>query len=184
MLSHKGTVRIETKRLILRPFTLSDVQDMYENWASDPDVTRYLTWLPHRDISETETILSAWCALYDDPRIYNWAVEYRETGEVIGNISLVDRSDRHENCELGYCLARDFWNRGLMPEAVRAVITFLFHDVGFYRISARHRADNPASGRVMEKCGMLYEGTTHGSYLTREGTFVDLCIYGITQDML
>ena len=184
MLSHKGTVRIETERLTLRAFEPFDAQDMFYNWASDPDVTQYLTWLPHRDISETETVLSAWCALYGDPRIYHWAIVFRETARVIGSVSLVDRSDRHENCEIGYCLSKALWGRGIMPEAVRAVILFLFHDVGFHRIMARHRVDNPASGRVMQKCGMVYEGTTHGSYLTREGIFTDLCIYAITQDMV
>lgn len=183
MLDHKGTVHIETRRLILRRFDLSDVQDMYRNWASDPDVTRYLSWPTHQNSTETEILLSAWCALYDDPRIYNWAIVLRETNEVIGNISVVDRSDRHESCELGYCLSRNFRGQGIMPEAARAVLTFLFRDVGFHRISARHRADNPASGRVMQKCGMQYEGTARGAYRTREGIFLDLCTYGITRDM-
>ena len=183
MLTHKGTVRIETARLILRPFDCADAQDMFQNWASDPEITRNLSWLPHKNLSETETILSAWCTLYDDPRIYNWAIEYRETAETIGNISLVDRSDRHESCELGYCLSKPLWGLGIMPEAVCAVISFLFDEVGFHRIQARHRIDNPASGRVMQKCGMIYEGILHGCYLTQEGNFTDLCVYGITRDM-
>ena len=177
MLTHKGTVLLETERLLLRPFTFDDARDMFHNWASDPDVTRYLSWLPHKTAVDSENILAAWCVLYDDPRVYNWAITLRGTGMVIGNISLIDRNDRHKNCELGYCLGKRFWGQGFMPEAVRAVIAFLFHDVGFYRVQARHRADNPASGRVMQKCGMRYEGTLHSSYLTQEGTFVDLCIY-------
>ena len=184
MLSHKGTVCIKTKRLLLRPFTLQDAPDMYRNWASDPEVTRYLTWLPHRNLCETENILSAWCVLYDDPHIYNWAIEFSETGEVIGNVSVVNRSERHENCELGYCLSRRFWGQALMPEAVSAVLQFLFHDVGFHRVSAWHLADNLASGRVMQKCGMLHEGTTREAWLTRDGTFADLCVYGITRDQV
>lgn len=183
LLMHRGTVRIETARLILRPFDCADARDMFQNWAADPEVTRYLSWPPHKDLSETEALLSAWCALYDDPRIYNWAVELRKTGEVVGNVSLVDRSDRHESCELGYCLSKRFRGLGIMPEAVCAVISFLFDKVGFHRVQARHRLDNPASGRVMQKCGMAYEGTLRGCYLTREGNFTDLCVYGITRDM-
>ena len=184
MLTHKGTVFLETERLILRPFSYDDARDMFENWASDPDVTRYLSWSPHKTIVDTENILAAWSALYDDPRIYNWAIVLRRTGAVIGNISLVDRNDRHENCELGYCLGKNFWGQGLMSEAVRTVMAFLFYDVGFHRIQARHRVDNPASGRVMQKAGMDYEGTLHGSYLTQEGIFTDLHLYGITRDRI
>ena len=86
MLMHRGTVRIETARLILRPFDCADARDMFQNWASDPEVTRYLSWPPHKDLGNGGAP-SAWCALYDDPRIYNWAVELRKTGEVVGNVS-------------------------------------------------------------------------------------------------
>jgi len=179
MLSHKGTVRIETPRLILRQFTPDDAPDVFHGWMSDPAVSRFMTWLPHRELFETETLLDAWCSLYNDPRVYNWALVLRENLRVIGNVSVTDRSDRHENCELGYCLAPACWGQGLMPEAVRAVITYLFRDVGYHRIVARHRRDNPASGRVMQKCGMQFEGTARGAYHTREGDFSDLDTYAV-----
>lgn len=182
MLTHRGTVRLETDRLILRPYRETDARPMFMRWASDPEVTRYLTWKPHRDEHETEDLLAAWCALYEDPAIYNWAIELRALGEAIGSISVVDRSERHENCEVGYCLSRSFWGQGLMTEALGAVIRFLLLDVGYHRVAARHRAENTASGRVMLKCGMRYEGTQRGAFRTESGGFSDVCFYAVTRE--
>ena len=184
MLNHKGTQVLVTERLILRPFVLADAENMYGNWASDSQVTRYVTWDPHESLFDTETILTAWCSLYNNPTVYNWAIELRETGEAIGNISVVNRSDRDEYCEIGYCLSSRYWRQGIMPEAASTVIRFLLTEVGYHRVEARHDSRNPASGRVMQKCGMIYEGTLRDRHRDKTGEFSDLCFYGITRDNL
>lgn len=100
MITHKGTQTIHTDRLILRKFTVDDAQAMFENWASDERVTRYLTWCPHESPEATRQLLELWCAAYENPSAYNWVMEYE--GTPIGNISVVRLSEKCEYAELGY----------------------------------------------------------------------------------
>ena len=97
MLTHKGTQRLETSRLILRRFTIEDAQQMFWNWASEDEVTKYLTWPTHSDWNVTKMVLSDWSAKYDKLDFYNWAIEQKELKEVIGNISVVSYHD--ETCQ-------------------------------------------------------------------------------------
>ena len=153
-----GTQRIETDRLILRRFRSEDAEDMYANWASDPEVTRFLTWPTHSSVDVTKAILSDWIPRYKDGGYYNWAMEYKDTGKVIGNISVVRLIESIDAAEMGYCMSRAYWGQGLMPEALSAVMDHLFDVVGLNRVAACHDANNPKSGRVMEKAGMKQEG--------------------------
>ena len=153
-----GTQRIETDRLILRRFRSEDAEDMYANWASDPEVTRFLTWPTHSSVDVTKAILSDWIPRYEDGGYFNWAMEYKDTGKVIGNISVVKLIESIDAAEMGYCMSRAYWGQGLMPEALRAVMDYLFDVVGLNRVAACHDANNPKSGRVMEKAGMKLEG--------------------------
>ena len=176
MLTQKGTKTLTTERLTLRRFTREDAQAMYENWAKDERVTRYLTWEPHRFPEETRQLLEGWCEAYDDLCIYNWAMELE--GEIIGNISVVHLDEQSEYADLGYCMGYAYWNRGLMTEAVSAVIDYLFESVGVNRVGIVHATKNPASGRVAQKCGCTYEGTRRAHY-KRHGEFLDIAEYGI-----
>ena len=163
MLTHKGTQTIETPRLILRRAVREDAAPMFRNWASNPEVTRYLTWPPHSSIEVTRERLEIWLAEYYNNDYYQWMIELKELGEPIGSISVVRQNDCVEEVEIGYCIGSRWWHRGIVPEALTAVIKYLFEEVGMNRIAARHDPNNPNSGRVMRKCGMRYEGTTHAS---------------------
>ena len=158
-----GTQRIETHRLILRPFTMEDAEDMFANWASDPEVTKYLTWPAHSSVEITRMVLGSWIPRYADGGYFQWAVEWKETGAVIGSIAVVKLDENTEAADLGYCLSRAFWGRGIMPEALRAVIDYLFDTVGLNRVAACHDPRNPKSGRAMEKAGMRLEGILRGA---------------------
>lgn len=153
-----GTQRIETQRLILRRFKIEDADDMYNNWASDPEVTRYLTWPVHSSVEVTRSLLSEWVSRYESGGYFNWVMEYKETGKAIGNISVVKLNENTEAADMGYCMSRDYWGQGLMPEALEAVMNYLFDVVGLNRIAACHDVNNPKSGRVMAKAGMRQEG--------------------------
>lgn len=157
-MTHKGTKELTTDRLILRRFSMEDAQAMYENWASDPEVTRFLTWPTHSSVEVTKMVLSGWVDNYAKDDFYNWAIELKETGTVIGNISVVKLREDTECATVGYCMGRAWWGRGIMPEALGEVIAFLFDEVGANRIEACHDANNPKSGRVMAKAGMKFEG--------------------------
>ncbi len=154
-----GTQTIETNRLILRRFRVEDAEDMFTNWASDPEVTKFLTWAPHTSVDVTRNLLSDWILRYEDGGYFNWVIEYKETDKVIGNISVVKLKEDVESADIGYCMSRAYWGNEIMPEALRAVMDYLFDTVGLNRVAACHDANNPKSGRVMDKAGMKLEGT-------------------------
>jgi ribosomal-protein-alanine N-acetyltransferase len=173
---------IESDRLTLRRFNIEDAEDMFFNWATDTEVTKFLSWKPHNSIDVTKLVISDWINDYDKDTTYNWCIALRDTGNVIGQISVVQLSNMHEMCEIGYSLGREFWNNGMITEALKSVIRFLFHEVGINRIQAKHDLDNPASGKVMEKVGMKYEGLLRQSRKRKDGSYGSTNIYSILRD--
>ena len=169
MLTHKGTHTIETPRLILRRAVLEDAEPMFRNWASDPEVTKFLTWQPHASSAVTASILEKWLVEYEKDSYYQWMIVLREIGEPIGSISVVRRNDRVEEAEIGYCIGRAWWRRGIMTEALTAVTDYLFAEIGMNRVAARHDPRNPHSGGVMRKSGMQYEGTNRACDRNNQG---------------
>lgn len=176
-----GTLPIETPRLLLRRFSAGDADDMFANWANDPVVTRFLLWDAHADISVTRAILAQWEAAYADPRTYHWAIVLKETGEPIGTISLMHFDEQNQKAAAGYCIGRRWWGMGIMTEALRAVLGFAFETVGLNRVEANHDVQNPASGDVMRKAGMQYEGHFR-QWKFHKGKFCDYEFYGILRD--
>lgn len=177
-MEHKGTKRLETERLILRPFAESDGEAMFRNWASDPEVTRFLTWPAHESVETSNQIVALWASESQKPEVYQWAVELRGIGEPIGSIGVVRRNDAIAEAEIGYCIGKRWWGQGLMPEALRAVSRYLIAEVGMNRVCADHDVNNPNSGRVMEKAGMVKEGVLRAAGRNNQG-IVDVAVYSI-----
>ena len=180
-MKHKGTVWLETERLILRRFTLGDTEEAFRNYCSDPSVTTYLTWPTHGSPETTRKLLENWISRYKDRSYYQWAIELRSIGEVVGAISVVDWQTEAEAPELGWCIGSRWWGMGLMPEAASAVLRFLFQNVGALRVTARCDSENPKSARVMEKIGMTYEGTLRAHGRNNRGIVDEVC-YGILRE--
>lgn len=154
---------------------------MYRNWASDPQVTKYLTWPPHASADVSRMVLGDWTARYLQMDYYQWAIELKEIGEAIGSLSVVEINENVEGMVIGYCIGKNWWGKGIMPEAGSAVIQYLFEDVGCNRIAAVHDKNNPNSGRVMQKMGMQYEGTHRSSGRNNQG-IVDEVVYAILRE--
>ncbi len=174
---HCGTQRLETERLVLRRFVIEDAEAMFENWASDPEVTKYLTWPAHTSTEVSRAVLEDWISSYPRENYYQWAIVLKENGsEPIGSISAVYLNDDISMVHIGYCLGRTGWHRGIMSEALKAVMAFFFDRVGANRIESRHDPRNPHSGMVMKKCGMKYEGTMRSSDRNNQG-ICDACWY-------
>ena len=173
-----GSKVLETARLILRPFCAADAQQAFTNWMSDAEVTRYLTWTPHTDISFTQQLLEQWGQESVLSDVYHWAIVWRKTGEVIGDICVVSSDKRSERAELGYCLSRAFWGRGIMTRAVRAFCEEMFRKEEVARIQAHVIAPNVASCRVLEKCGFAKEGVLRRCAYKYD-TFYDVVVYGL-----
>lgn len=175
---HRGTQTIETRRLMLRKAAVSDADAMYANWASDSDVTRFLTWPPHNDVEVTKQVLQDWVSNYEKAHFYQWMIVLKELGEPIGTISGMNPDDRLSSVELGYCIGKQWWHQGIVSEAVEAVLQYFFIDCNFNRIVARHDVNNPNSGAVMKTCGMRYEGTSRQSACNNQG-ICDMAQYAI-----
>ena len=152
------SVVLETARLWLRPFTEGDARDLYE-YASDPQVGPNAGWLPHRSEEESLEIIRTVFAAPD-----SFALVLKETGRVVGSAGFTGRHDPGlpgPEGEIGYALGREYWGRGLMPEAVGELLRYGFEDLGLASVWCSHYEDNPQSRRVIEKCGFspLREGT-------------------------
>lgn len=180
MLTHKGTVELTTRGLRLRRFRREDAQEMFDAWANDERVTAFLSWTPHQRVENTEALLDRWCGAYEQPDTYHWGIVY--DGRPVGSMAVMNFSQRDENCEVGYCIAHDCWGQGITAEALKEILRFLFEEVGFHRVMAKHDTENPNSGRVMQKGGMRPEGILRGFYKRHDGTFADAQVYGIAAE--
>ncbi|MDR0929576.1 MAG: GNAT family N-acetyltransferase [Oscillospiraceae bacterium] len=180
-MTHLGTVTLETERLILRRFTLDDAEAMFRNWASDPKVTKFLMWQPHESVAVSKSILEQWVNSYQSPEYYSWAIVPKSLGEPIGNIAVVYAHPKVESLEICYSMGTAWWNQGIMTEALKAVIQYLFEQVGARRVDATYNPINVGSGRVMAKAGMRYEGTLRGMSRNNMG-ITDKAYYAILAD--
>lgn len=149
-------IRIETDRLILRPWHETDLADFYE-YAKVDGVGQMAGWLPHASIEESRQILGFFI---DGKKTF--ALELKENGNVIGSVGLEERDENIDlpedmmGREIGYVLSKEYWGRGLMPEAVKAVIDYCFRELHFDYLTCGHFLWNEQSRRVVEKCGFRY----------------------------
>lgn len=166
-------IRIETERLILRPWRETDLQDFYE-YASVDGVGQMAGWSPHKSVEESKAILD--CFIRNRK---TFALEMKKSGKVIGSLGLEEPDAVPEEAisrqgrEIGYVLSKDYWGQGLMPEAVRAVIRYCFDVLGYDWLTCGHFVWNHRSRRVVEKCGFRFFG--EGVYETRFHT-VEKCL--------
>lgn len=140
---------VESERFYLRRFVKEDAIMMYENWASDPEVTKYLTWNPHQNLDETIAYLD----FVINTKQTNFAIVDKKTKEVIGSIANVKENVDYSFCEVGYCLSKKYWNQGVMTEVLTAYLEYLFEQNNYRIVAASHKFDNPVSGKVMIKSG-------------------------------
>ncbi len=149
---------LETPRLILRKVKKSDAQDMYE-YFSDADVSRYLTWDIHESLKYTKKYLKYLVGQYKTGEYLDWAIVLKDSGKVIGTVGYTALGLQHAKCEIGYVLNKNYWGMGFATEAVCKVLDYSFNEIEFNRVEARVIEGNTASASVLEKCGLLYEGT-------------------------
>lgn len=182
---HKGTVYLETKRLILRRFKKEDIKQIYYNCWSDKEVWKWTNYAPMDCIDDVMTnahmFTDNWMDQYERKNRYSWAIQLKETGEVIGRYFGMHPDDELREVELACEIGRAWWNQGLMTEATKKIIEFFFKEVGFNRVYAWHASENPASGKMQKKAGMKWEGTLRQAGKCNNGIF-DKVIYAIMAD--
>jgi len=157
----KPTNTIETERLILRPLTVSDAEAAYRGWTSDPEVAKYVSWLPHRSVDDTLEWLKE-IEWEQDPEgntvlrgNYIWGFVLKETNELFGSGGLI-WEEGLQMFQVGYNIMRTHWNRGYTTEAMRAALRFAA-DLGIKRVAGGHAKENPASAKVLAKLGFIYD---------------------------
>ena len=181
-LTHKGTVYLETERLILRRFRREDLEPAYYNCWSDEEVWKWTNYAPMNCIADVITkanmFTDNWLNAYDNMNRYSWAVQVKDSGELIGRYFGMHPDDELRQVELACEIGQKWWNQGFMTEATRRIIEFFFKEVGMNRIFAYDASDNPASGKMQVKAGLRWEGTLRQACKCNNGIF-DKVMYAI-----
>jgi ribosomal-protein-alanine N-acetyltransferase len=171
---------ITTSRLILRPLSIYDAEDMFE-YSKTSLVGPQAGWEPHKNIHETICILRNMCTPKGYNDLGNWAIVYRENRKMIGTIELYNYIPMFK-AELGYALNPEYWGKGIVPEAAFEVISFGFNELNLRRIEVGVFLDNIRSQRVCEKLGFVQEGVSRNGYLRYDGKIFDKINYGMTDE--
>lgn len=153
-----------TNRLRLRPPAFSDAETIFNTYATDIEVTRYLIWQPHKDIEETKAFLERAIEGWSTENEFSWVITSKESGELIGMAGLRVRDFK---ADLGYVLGRHFWGNGFATEAVTPIASWALAQPRIYRVWAMCDVENAASARVLEKVGMKREGIMRRSQMHR-----------------
>ncbi len=171
-MDHCGTKELRTDRLLLRRFTMDDVEPAYRNWASNPEVTKFLTWPTNTSLDHTKRVMANTIRQYEEPDCYYWAIcPIDEPDNPFGAIGVIALFEEINTLQVSYVIGQPWWHQGYTSEALSAVMDFLFQEVGAERIEGRHDPRNPNSGRVLRKCGMSYEGTQPNGARNNMGLF-------------
>ncbi len=175
IMNYEADIRIETKRLILRTLRNSDSDEVFRKIANDHDVLKYYV-MEYSDSIEGYSINRIVDSFHRSKR-YALAIELKKSNEFIGMIHQCSSADPiFQTTEIGYVLGKEYWNKGYMTEALDSFISFLFSK-GIHKVFCTHIIENTASGRVMQKCGMIPEEGTRKEELFYNGRYCDLKAY-------
>jgi len=181
-MSGRDIARLETERLLLRQFDLSDAEAMYRNWASAPEVVRFLCYDVCESLEATQKHIDQWLEYFNKlTQGSSWcifSIILKSSNELIGTIDFHENNHEARAAEIGYQLGKAWWGNGYATEALRAIIDYCFNRVGLNRLWADHDSRNIASGKVLLKAGMMYEGTARQCYV-RKGHLVDKVSYAV-----
>lgn len=175
-----GLKKLETPRLLLRRITVEDLEDVFD-YAHDPRTSEYLLWSPHETKFFTRNYLQYLQKAYAKGTFQDFAVVWKENGKMIGTAGYTTIDERHSRAEIGYVLHPDYWGMGIAAEAAEELLAFGFREMGLHRIEAHYMVENTRSRRVMEKCGMHFEGVLQESMFVK-GAYRDIGICAILQE--
>lgn len=168
---------LETKRLILRRFKKTDLDDFFE-YAKNPKVGPKAGWKPHKNKRESIAILNDFIYGHEV-----WAIVLKGNDKVIGSIGLhLDDLRTAMNVKsLGFVLSEDYWGQGIMVEAIKIIMDYAFEELNLKLLSVGHFTFNKASQRVIEKCNFVFEGTLRQATQIYDGSVYDLACYSLTK---
>jgi len=175
-LNHTGTQTIETQRLILRRFEIADTESVFQTWLSDPVVQNNYGEKACNTTVEARQIIEKWISQYNNNEFYRWAIILKGIDTSIGQIAFHFVDSKNQRADVEYCIGQSYWGNGYAAEALNAVIEYAFKHIRLNRVQAFHRSKNAASGKVLEKVGMKYEGVLK-QYLIHNDEFDDCIMY-------
>ena len=177
---YKNLPKLETERLIVRKYTIEDVND-YFKFASDTDVTKFLRWEPHPNKEYTLEYIKGVLEEYSKGKDSPWGLEHKTAKKLIGIVHIMQLDTHHKKAQIGFVLAKDYWNNGYMTEALNKVLEYCFTVLSLNRIEALIITDNCAAVRVMEKVGMQHEGLLR-KYLYQKEDFRDFHLFSMIKE--
>ena len=181
-MKYLGSKTLETERLILRKIKVEDALTAFNNWCNSDVVDKYVLWVKHPNIQTTIKQFQHWVEAYNDEKTFRWIVELKEDHDLLGTIDVSTKFIEYGTCSIGYCYSEKYWNKGYATEALKRVIKYLFEECDADVVFAEHMENNPASGRVMEKSGMIYEGRTRKRLIDKDNIRNDLLSYSILKE--
>lgn len=177
MIIDKKNYSIHTDRLYLRLFEKNDAETVKE-LCNNINVYKTMLYIPYPySLNDALVWIENHKKNFDEDRLYEFAITDKESGDVLGAISL-SNNQKYKNGEMGYWIGEKYWGNGYGTEAAKAIIEFAFVEKKFHKVFARYFKSNPASGRIMEKVGMEQEGILKDQVI-KDGKYEDLVYFGI-----
>lgn len=175
------TKAIETERLILRRFELSDVPSAHRNWSSRFEVQDEYCEPVYETPDDTKKLIESYIASYEKEFYFRWAVILKENGECIGQIAYYLVMPQNNFAEIEYCIGTEYQRNGYATEATKAVINYGFDEMKLHRVQICRRPENQRSGGVIDKCGFHFDGRVR-DFFFRNGGYVDRLYYSILEN--
>lgn len=181
MLTNIGTQTIETERLILRRFEYSDSNSMLKNWIADEKIQSMYSEPVYKTLDEVNGLLDEYISSYAKDGYYRWAVIEKTSDECIGQIAYFLVDNKNHFAEIEYCIGSQFQRRGYATEAAKAVISYGFERINLHKVQICTKTINLPSKKVIEKCGLTYEGTLR-DYFYMDGEYVGRLYFSILRN--
>lgn len=181
MLNHVGTRIIETERMILRRFEYSDNLSMRKNWISNEKIQSLYSEPVYTTEEKVKELLDKYIGSYREDDYYRWAIIDKKSKECIGQIAYFLVDSKNHFAEIEYCIGEDYQCKGLATEATKAVIAYGFDQMNLHKVQICTKTTNSASKRVIEKCGLTYEGTLRDYFYT-DGQYVGRLFFSILKN--
>ncbi|PKL83630.1 MAG: GNAT family N-acetyltransferase [Ignavibacteriae bacterium HGW-Ignavibacteriae-3] len=159
--------KLETERLILRKITSDDAADIFE-YAHLPEVSEFLPWYSHQTIQDSLSFIKFAKEKFEKDSWIIFGIEIKNEKKLIGSIDVRDWKGENNCADIGYVLSKKYWNKGILTEVLRSVIRFCFEELQLNRVEAHCEEENIGSWRVMEKCGMKFEGLLRQKVFVKE----------------
>lgn len=176
MIDLKEIRELKTNRITLRDFRISDSENLFNNYGTDTEITKYMLWKNFKTVEEAENSINYYIECYkNNSNFRQYAIEENNTHDLIGQISFTINK-RHESAEIAYLISREYQGQGYAKESINLLCDYLFNEIKCTRISAEVMVENISSIKVLEKCGFITEGIEVKKYKKKDGMFIDVVI--------